>query len=220
MKTFKDESVDLIITDPPYGVDFDNDFYDDSGKYVFGVYKDWLSEMHRVLKDSSHIYIFVPTVGIEKWIKTFKDVGFEFKNLLISKCKSNNYSKNNYKHDTQFIIYGSKGKPKVFNEVDFQKTSDVWFKDKRNKKPKEYTYVYSSNFNRHSTELGNLVHPNQKSEDFIEILIKVSSNIKEVILDPFMGSGSTGLACKNTNRDFIGIELDYKYFNIAKERMK
>ena len=71
----------------------------------------------------------------------------------------------------------------------------------------------------YSNKTGNKLHPTQKPTDLLELFIKNSSDEKLVILDPFMGSGSTGVACQNTNRNFIGFELDEKYFNIAKERL-
>ena len=64
------------------------------------------------------------------------------------------------------------------------------------------------------------LHPTQKPVALLEYLIKTYTNEGELVLDNCMGSGSTGVACKNTNRDFIGIELDEKYFNIAKERIE
>ena len=64
------------------------------------------------------------------------------------------------------------------------------------------------------------VHPTQKPIDLLEWLVKSYSNEGDTILDFTMGSGSTGVACKNTNRNFIGIELDETYYNIAKERME
>jgi site-specific DNA-methyltransferase (adenine-specific) len=63
------------------------------------------------------------------------------------------------------------------------------------------------------------LHPTQKPVALLEELIKTFSNEGDVILDNCMGSGSTGVACKNTNRNFIGIELDESYFNIAEERI-
>lgn len=64
------------------------------------------------------------------------------------------------------------------------------------------------------------LHPTQKPIDLMKYLIEVSSNENDIVLDPFMGSGSTGVACINTNRSFIGIELDKTYFDIAKERIE
>ena len=70
-----------------------------------------------------------------------------------------------------------------------------------------------------SREQRNKVHPTQKPVALLEYLIKTYTNEKETVLDNCMGSGSTGVACKNLNRNFIGIELDEKYFNIAKDRI-
>lgn len=64
------------------------------------------------------------------------------------------------------------------------------------------------------------VHPTQKPVKLLEYLIKTYTNENDIVLDNCMGSGSTGIACVNTNRNFIGIELDEKYFNIAKERIE
>ena len=63
------------------------------------------------------------------------------------------------------------------------------------------------------------LHPTQKPVSLLEYLIKTYTNENDIVLDNCMGSGSTGVACVNTNRNFIGIELDEKYFNIAKERI-
>ena len=64
------------------------------------------------------------------------------------------------------------------------------------------------------------LHPTQKPTDLLEYLIKTYTNENEIVLDFTMGSGSTGVACVNTNRKFIGIELDKNYFNIAKQRIE
>ncbi len=64
------------------------------------------------------------------------------------------------------------------------------------------------------------IHPTQKPVALLEYLIKTYTNENEVVLDNCMGSGSTGVACVNTNRNFIGIELDKNYFNIAEERIE
>ena len=63
------------------------------------------------------------------------------------------------------------------------------------------------------------LHPTQKPLELMELLVKTFSDENDIILDPFMGSGTTGVACKNLNRNFIGIEKDEKYFNIAKDRI-
>ena len=108
-------------------------------------------------------------------------------------------------------------------------------------KPKKYNLAKSSNgtnplanFNRGSyftdskyptniikfNKVNKPRHPTQKPVDLLEYLIKTYTNEGDLVLDFTMGSGSTGVACLNTNRKFIGIELDEKYFNIAKERLE
>ena len=68
--------------------------------------------------------------------------------------------------------------------------------------------------------LGNKKHPTEKPVDLLKLLIENSSNEGDIVMDCFMGSGSTGIACINTNRKFIGIEIDKKYYDIAIERIQ
>ena len=77
---------------------------------------------------------------------------------------------------------------------------------------------YISSINKKDKELYN--HPTIKPLDLVEKFIINHSNEEDIVLDPFMGSGTTGVACKNLNRNFIGIELDEKYFEIAKRRIE
>ena len=66
----------------------------------------------------------------------------------------------------------------------------------------------------------NRLHPTQKPTNLLEYLIKTYTKENEIVLDNCMGSGSTGIACLNTNRNFIGIEMDENYFNVAKNRIE
>ena len=112
---------------------------------------------------------------------------------LIEKRKTREYSRTD--------IMG--GKKQVLKE----KVYDKWY-------PKNI--ITFSNANSSNTSL----HPTQKPVALLEYLIKTYTNEGETVLDNCMGSGSTGVACVNTNRNFIGIELDETYFNIAKERIE
>jgi site-specific DNA-methyltransferase (adenine-specific) len=78
-------------------------------------------------------------------------------------------------------------------------------------------YCYPKDFLRFNTQRG--LHPTQKPVDLLEYLIKTYTNENETVLDFTMGSGSTGVACMNLNRKFIGIELDNNYFDIAVNRI-
>lgn len=75
-------------------------------------------------------------------------------------------------------------------------------------------------FARDNIHRGKNLHPTQKPVALLEWLINTYTNEGDLVLDNCMGSGSTGIACINTNRDFIGIELEEQYFNIAKERIE
>jgi site-specific DNA-methyltransferase (adenine-specific) len=86
----------------------------------------------------------------------------------------------------------------------------------------EYEQKYT-NYPSEIIEFGldkNMVHPTQKPVALMEYLIKTYSNESETVLDNCMGSGTTGVACVNTNRNFIGIEMDQEYYNIAKNRIE
>ena len=100
----------------------------------------------------------------------------------------------------EYILFFRKGKGIQINNCG---TSDIL--DIPNKKTKDKD--------------GNNIHDTEKPVKLMEILIENSSKENDIVLDPFMGSGSTGVACVNTNRNFIGVELDENYFNIAKERI-
>ena len=88
---------------------------------------------------------------------------------------------------------------------------------KRNTYEQWYTN-YPSNILKFNADRG--LHPTQKPVSLLEYLIKTYTNENETVLDFTMGSGSTGVACMNTNRKFIGIELDENYFNISVDRIK
>lgn len=223
MKDMENNSIDCIITDPPYGVDFNNGF-DDSKEHVNECMELWLSEMARVLKDGCHIYLYIPTKGACDWLPAINKY-FTINNILSGRTYTSTvYLKNNFQFNNQLIVYASKGTAKKFNEVDFIKTSASWFKDKRNKNPKEYTYSYPAFIwqdetkifaNTKATSKSKDRHPCEKNPELIEFFIKLSTNEEDVVLDPFMGGGSTGVACQHSNRNFIGIELNQNYFDLA-----
>lgn len=106
-----------------------------------------------------------------------------------------------YMSQFEYILFFRKGKAKNINNCG---TSDII--SVPNKKTKNLD--------------GNNIHDTEKPVRLMEILIENSSNIGDVVLDCFMGSGTTGVACVNTDRKFIGIEIDKEYFDIAQKRVK
>ena len=198
-------SVDLILTDIPYGEVSKNGA--ERAKYSgqlrkidkenADVVNFDMNEMLNLLADLSRgsIYIFC---GIEqiKEIYTFFDKRLDF---MVRQCawRKTNPSPSNGQHmwlsSFENCIFAKKRKTPFYQSC----KSSVWdFPVGRSK-----------------------LHPTEKPLKLFEYLVESSSKEGDTILDPFMGSGTTGVACKNLNRDFIGIELDEKYFEIAKKRI-
>ena len=110
------------------------------------------------------------------------------------------------------------------NKVDFIKTSDSWLNDKRNNKKQEFTYSYPNfwdfTFANEKASTKKLLHPNQKNVKLLEILIQLSTQKGDTVLDPFVGSGTTALASIQTNRNFLACERDEGYVKIANDRLE
>ena len=205
MSGIKDKSVDLIVTDPPYLMDYQSnrrkkeDRFDkiknDKGNYM--LIQDYLEECHRIMKDNTAIYCFCSWHNIDFFKNEFEK-HFKLKNILV--WNKNNHGtgdlKGSYAPKHEFILFGHKGRT-LLREKRIADVIDC---------PK-----ISSN---------KLTHPTEKPQDLLEIFIKQSSDVGSIIFDGFMGTGSFGIAAKKLNRNFIGIELDEKYFNIAKNRLE
>ena len=233
MNKLNDKSIDLIITDPPYGVNFKSkNPYDVSLWYIKNNVNLWCKEWFRLLKDSCFIALFVGHRNLNLWMNALNSAGFHFINILSTRGfnNGNNRTEYNFQFVTQFVLIYAKSvkkgntyRPRSLNKVDFFKTSETWLNDYRNKNPKEYTYVYPNFIPStvcYSTETIDEYHPNQKSLKLVKFLVEVMSDKKELVLDCFMGSGTTGVACKHTDRNFIGIEQNEEMFNIAKKRIE
>lgn len=203
MKEIPDGSVDCIITDPPYDVITGGKGSVESPKGILADNKqlmktipnfsDWLPECFRVLKPESHAYFMVNFKNLEKLMKEIRLAGFEIHNLLV--WEKNTATPNRwYMKNVEYTIFARKGKAKAITDSG-SKTCHK-FDNIRGKQ-----------------------HPTQKPVELMEMYVSNSSLAGEVVLDPFMGSGSTGVACVKTNRNFIGIELDQNYFDIAKQRI-
>lgn len=227
----KSIKVDSIVTDPPYGVNFKS-HYDDSKKYVFGNISQWYTGFYELLNEKGHMFVFVPTKEIHIWIQAGIDAGFNFKNIVNTKAHfigGTFKPKNGFSYESQPILHFTKGVGKKFEEYDFIKTSTSWFKDKRNLNPKEYTYLYSNYIDK-STAFANTKstvknsknterHPNEKNTELLKFLIGISTKVGDTVLDPFMGSGSTGIASTDLNRSFIGIEKDEYWYHATKRKL-
>ena len=159
-------------------------------------FEDWLPAVYRVMKDNSHCYIWTNDKNLSDLQVAAEKVGFRLHNVLIWK-KSNCTPNRWYMKNCEFILFLYKGKAKPIKN----KGTSQFFEYK-NKSGKDK------------------FHPTEKPVDLIKELIFNSSDENDLVLDCFMGSGSTGVACVETKRRFYGIEIDEKYFDIAKQRIE
>ena len=221
--------VDAIITDPPYGINYQT-YRTKSQKIINDNNLEWVEKFTfnccKILKEQSHLYCFIDPEYSPEFILGFRKNGFKIRNLLtIPRAVKGNGGDRIFQQQNEFCIFatlGDKNKGRKFNKTQILKPSEGYIKDKRYN-AKEWIYRLPDNWfwtkaSEHNSK--NKLHPTQKNTGCIEDMLKISTNENEIIIDPFMGSGTTGVACKNLNRKFIGIELDENYFNIAVDRIK
>ena len=208
--------VDAIITDPPYNASKNNNFNtikskNGNKKYNsinFGAWDvnfneaTWLKKSLDLLNSGGNIIIFCSWKQLGIYNNILEENKCLVKNM-IQWVKPNSAPKNRdrlYIVNYEVAIWGTKGKGWTFNRMDSKRQLS------------QFVYPFVSGKEK-------TIHPTQKPVRLSEDLVKIHTNKKDLVLDPFMGSGTTGVACKNLNRNFIGIEIDEKYFNIAKERI-
>jgi len=203
MKDIPDNSVDMILTDPPYGIkkaDWD----------IFNPII--LNEIYRVLKDGCALFMWFSQYRIG-YIQEEISSRFNLKNIIVEQKRNmvvTTWDREKLQIQWEPIFYAIKGKPARI-EMTKRKfetkitVGDVWI-----------TTTPQSNFR------GNLKkeHPCQKSVKICEKAILLQSNKNDIILDPFLGSGTTAVACKELGRKYIGIELKQEYIDIANKRLR
>lgn len=205
--------VNHIITDPPYNISKKNNFatMKSPRKGVdFGIWDinfdllGWINGYSNLLDENGSFIIFCSYIFLSYVVNEMEKSKIEVKDILIWQ-KSNPMPRNierRYVQDMEFAIWGvKKGAKWVFN-----KPSDV----------KYLRSLYKSSTVSGKEKTG---HPTQKSLDVMSEIVRIHTNKGDIILDPFMGSGTTGVAAINNDRKFIGIELSKDYFDLAKNRI-
>lgn len=209
----KEFKVDLIVTDPPYKVTARGGstsaggmMLDDKmrkGK-VFKenalTIKEWLPKLYEVLKETGHCYIMCNNKNLYPFLDAVNNSKFHLIKTMVW-AKDNKIMSQAYMSQFEFILFLRKGK---FVRINNCGTSDLL--QYANKKTKG--------------EDKKPIHPTEKPIDLMKVLIENSSKENEIVLDPFLGVGSTSLAAKETNRQYIGIELDKLYYDIACKRIE
>lgn len=213
------KTVDMIFTDPPYRVTSRGNAGNSGGMLQKDINKkgqvfthnnieieDYLPKFYKVLKETGHCYIMTNHKNLTHFLKVideWKDdeinEGFHFIKCLIWD-KGNKIMGQYYMSQYEYILFLRKGAGVKINNCG---TSDLL--SIPNKKTKG--------------DDGKNIHDTEKPVELTDIMILNSSKEGETVLDPFMGVGGCGVSCEKLGRNFIGVELDEKYFNIAKSRI-
>jgi site-specific DNA-methyltransferase (adenine-specific) len=219
LKKLPERSVDMIFADPPYNLSGKNHVTCKNGKKVncnkgkWDIISDidkfnreWIEAGMRVLKDDGTIWISGtlhnhPSVGL-----ILKNNGHWIINDIIwfKRNAPPQLQPNRLASSTELIWLASKTKKYYF---DYKKAKEL-------NGGKQMRNLWDITAKRHKTK-----HPTEKPEDLLERIILLGSKEGQTVLDPFMGSGTTGVAAKRLGRKFIGFEIDDEYFEIAKERI-
>lgn len=214
--------VDTIITDPPYSItqkwsvgSMWWEFWKWELSKNWKVFKqwtvnlsEWLDKAYNILKDWTHIYIMVNDKNLKEYLNQIDNSNFNFIKTLIW-CKPNKICWRFYMTQKETIIFARKWTQRNINNFS---SSDV---------------ITTPNFKKSKTHINNNgntkkinLHDTEKPVELISQFVKNSTNEWEKVLDMFAWIWTTWVACQNTNRDFVWIELDEWYYNTAKERIE
>lgn len=213
LKGVPDNSIDLLLTDPPYNVSRPNNFKTMGSAARIGMdFGEWdknfdtvryISELPRILKDNANVVIFNSWENLSEIKKACEENNITIKRCLVLN-KSNPAP---FNRDRMFV-----------NDVEFA----LWGVYNSKNKPTKWTFNRQNPVEKcviNTTVQSSKLHPTMKDIKVITYLIEVLSNEGDTVLDPFIGSGTTAVAALKTNRNCIGFEIDENYFNIAQDRI-
>jgi len=233
MKKLPSRSIDLIFADPPYNLQLQGELHRPDNSKVSGVEdewdkfssfaaydkfsKEWLLEARRLLKDDGAIWVIGSYHNIFRLGTLLQDLSFWILNDIVWR-KTNpmpNFRGRRFTNAHETMIWASKSENskyrfnydamKALNE-DLQMRSD-------------WTIPLCTGGERLKKLDGKKAHPTQKPEALLHRVILSSTEVGDVVLDPFFGTGTTGAVAKKLGRDFIGIEKEREYIAFAKERL-
>jgi len=240
MKDIPDKSIDMVLTSPPY----DNlRTYNGSLDWGEHIWKPVIQELFRIIKDGGVVVWVVGDATIKrsetgtsfKQALYFKEIGFNLHDTMIyAKSSYMPLTHNRYEQAFEYMFILSRGKPKTFNLIKIPSVTAGTFRNRGGSKAKETSY--SERLRDERTQVNNTkqeqnlfyydVGKNEKTEHNAPFPEKLAhdhilswSNEGDTVLDPFAGSGTTGVACKNLNRNFILIEKESEYIDIINKRL-
>lgn len=214
IKEVPNSSIDLVIADPPFAINFKGkrsnyhrkkervlEGYNEIPKEKYLDFsREWISETFRVLKDSGSAYIFSGWNNLKDILIAIDDAGFKTLNHLIWKYQFGVFTKKKFVTSHYHILLVVKNlKRYKFNKITYY--------------PEDVLIINRDYWT------GKIKTENKLPLELVKTLILYSSDEKDIVLDPFMGSGTTAVACKLTNRYFLGFEIVPEYVEFAKKRL-
>lgn len=235
-----EQSIDLIFADPPYNLsgnglmwtgnktggdwfmvneEWDKMTEPDYIKFT----RQWIGACKKVLKNTGSIYISCSYHNISEVTLALKQLNFKINNI-ITWYKTNsmpNMTRRVFTHSTEFVVWGVKGKSWIFNYEEIKKINPNKQKNGDLKQMRDFWELpLVQGKERLRGENGKALHPTQKPEEMLKRIILASSNQGDLVLDPFLGSGTTARVAKKYGREWVGIDKNKEYVQIARQRME
>jgi site-specific DNA-methyltransferase (adenine-specific) len=229
-------SVQAVITDPPYGMGYQNNYTSRKHEILKGddtkfSYEDLARESYRILKPDTALFCFTRWSEYPEHFKQIQSAGFKMKEPLIcqKRCSGTTDLLGSFQTNSDWIMFAHKGRF-TFRKTHLMKNARAGTIPNKGRKPvPEFKnrfpsawfgpgYPYSSE-NSSFQKSNGLFHPTVKGLEFIKWLILLLTDEGDTVCDPFMGSGTTAEACIETGRNFIGCELDEKHFQTSQKRL-
>lgn len=213
-------SIDLVCTDPPYnlGKDYgktvDLKAWHEYEAFTFR----WLTECKRVLKPNGSIYVFMGVRFISKLFSMLEEMEFLFNGWITWHYTQGMGRTKGFSPRHEDILYFTKSKTFTFN-LDDVRVPQKYYRERNNMIGANPGDVWSFS-HVHYCAAERKPHPTQKPEGAIERIIRASSNEGDVVLDPFMGSGTTARVARVLNRRFVGVEINPQYVELANGSIK
>jgi len=220
LKKLPNGSVDLICTDPPYnlGKDYGNNIdwkqWHDYEQFTL----DWLTESKRVLKNDGSLYVFMGVKFVSRLFLMLQELGLHFNSWITWHNTQGMGRTKGFSPRHEDILYFTKSDDFTFNNDDVR-IPQKYFRERNNMKGAnpgdvwEFSHVHYSNPER-------VKHPTQKPEALMKRIISASSNKSNIVLDPFVGSGTTCVVANLLGRKWIGFDINPEYIEMSENRIK
>ena len=241
MRKIEAETVAMVFADPPYNLSgtpkiinrkskTGGDFYkvaENWDKFTSDEYATfstaWLAEAWRILKPNGAVYVCASQHNLVQVLASIEYLGFDVKNIIIWE-KPNampNMTRRTLTHSIEFIVWAVKGKNWVFNYQELRELNPDTQKDGSPKMMRDvWRFPVVQGDERLRLPNGRALHPTQKPEALVKRCVVASTNPGDMVVDPFMGSGTTAVVALESGRNSLGFEMDESYVKAARARIQ